>query len=187
MRRKIARTRRNSILDDFVAWLAQNQDRFPVRLVPYTPRGGLRGDHLEYRFEGVPALRLLVDESTFEVAVRHRRRFIDLLLIADVAKVRRDKEGKYYCTRCRSEGRDEHATDRLALLTEHTFEPFLEWCQEKIRQDSRLVIEGGGPGRWSAASIYSLKQLRSRRKLLHPGFIVEPVIRHRASISRRAR
>ena len=67
------------------------------------------------------------------------------------------------------------------LLTSHTFDPFLDWCRERIREDSLLVVEEE-PGRWTSARIFSPKELKARWKRLHPGFIVEPLFKASGSV-----
>ncbi len=169
--------KQSSIIADFAKWLDANRERFPAPLV-CTAR---KGDRQVYRFRGVPSLRIVVGSESFFAEVKYHRRFIDELLIVDVAEPRRSKAGSWYCGTCKSEGKAEYVKDRLSLLTSHTFEPFLDWCRETIREDSLLVVEEG-PGRCTSAHVFSPKELKAHWKRLHPGFIVEPLFKASGSV-----
>lgn len=177
--------RKNSIVVDFATWLRSNRDRFPVRLVASRARADGRQ---EYRFQGVPFLRISVGTGSFYAAVMYRRRFVDEILIADVPQSRRSKAGKHYCVLCKAVGKAEYAKDRLSLLMSHTFEPFLDWSIETIREDSLLVVEEG-PGACTTARIFSLKELKADWKRFNPGFAIERLIsiKQSGSPSRRGR
>jgi hypothetical protein len=175
--------KQSSIIAAFAKWLDAHRERIPAPLV----RTARKGDRWVYRFRGVPFLRISVGDGSFFAEVMYRRRYIDELLIVDVAEPRRSKAGRWYCATCKAEGHAEYMKDRMTLLTNHTFEPFLDWCQEEIREDSLLVIEEE-PGRWTSARIFSPKKLKAHWKRLNPGFIVEPLFRASGSVpARRAR
>jgi hypothetical protein len=175
--------KQSSIIAAFAKWLDAHRERLPAPLV-CTAR---KGDRRVYRFRGVPSLRIMVGSESFFAEVMYRRKYIDELLIVDVAEPRRSKAGRWYCGTCKAEGHAEYMKDRMTLLTSHTFEKFLDWCQEEIREDSLLVVEEG-PGTCTTAHIFSPKELKSHWKRLHPGFIVEPLFRASGSVpARRAR
>jgi hypothetical protein len=165
----------SSIFDAFSQWLQVNRERLPVRVVELPAREGDSGRR--YRLEGVPSLRITLDSFECLAEVYQRRQFVIDFLVADLPQPKRRKDGRYFCSECKSLGRVEYAKDRLSLLTSHTFEPFLAWCLEKIREDNLLVVERKRG--WTTARILSPAELRASKRRLWPGAVVEPLLRKR--------
>ncbi|MCU0664705.1 MAG: hypothetical protein MUC50_20580 [Myxococcota bacterium] len=130
----------------FAEWLEKNQARLstPLRL----HRRHKNGAH-EYRFPEAKALRVVAWDGSICVNVLHKRKVFDRLLDLDLA-VQCGADGRYFCQWCEEEGHIARYPDRASLLEGHTFEPFLEWCKEILREDRVLVLEFV-PGQWSSA------------------------------------
>jgi hypothetical protein len=175
--------RKTSFVNDLARWLGENADRFPVPLLPTPVREGYKR---EYRFRGVPSLRLWAasrighgprgprEEITLEVAAIYRRACVDLLVDFD-AVIERTAAGSYHCGWCRDTGNAWYTKDRLALLRSHWFELLIAWCRENIREDRLLVIERDGG--FTAAHILGERELRAKWPKLIPGFVVTPLCR----------
>lgn len=150
----------DSLGDAFAAWLDEAHGHLPTPLVS---RRKLADGTREYRFPSSPALRVVVNDGSLRVDVLHERRLFDTLVDFDI-EVRRDADGMYYCQWCADNGHVERYRNRTALFVAHTFEPFLEWCRDALREDSVLMMESV-PGRWTSASICgadNVHRLKSR-------------------------
>jgi hypothetical protein len=119
------------------------------------------------------------------VSVPFRGDVIDFLVEFD-AYVKQTAAGEYYCSLCEYavkdgiEGAEVRYTKNLgALLRKHSFEPFLKWCRDNLREDRFLVMEAcpswDAPG-VTAAFILSAEKLEARRPRLCDGYVVEPVL-----------
>jgi hypothetical protein len=139
---------RDSLGDAFAAWLEGARRHLPTPLVSGRK---LADGTREYRFPSSPALRVVVHEGSLRVDVLHERRLFDTLVDFDIA-VERDADGRYYCQWCADNGHAERYGSRTALFEAHTFEPFLEWCRDVLREETVLVMERV-PGRWTSARI----------------------------------
>ncbi len=89
---------------------------------------------LTYAFVGIPALRVKVSPGDVSLAVCDHRKHLDVIAPFFI-DLRKKKSGKYVCEECDRKDRGREYEDRASLLADHVFEPFLEWCNENLRED----------------------------------------------------
>jgi len=153
-----------TLAEHFALWLAENRSRFPVKVVAY--RKSAEG--ATYRFVGAPRLRLRVGAYQVEIWAAFRRDWWDILVEFDVF-LERASNGTYYCKECERYRVEydpaaivEYFPDPMSLYVKHSFEPCLDWCQEKLRNDRLLVLHGGDGV--NTAYIMTKRELRERRE-----------------------
>jgi hypothetical protein len=128
---------RRMIQRAFLKWLEENRARFAIEI-----KLGRRSDTVQqFTFAGINSAISGV-LSTYEVSVfvMHRGACWDFLLDVDAEPKR--VPGGYVCDLCPPESRPVFR-DRLALWTDHLFEPFLEWVNESLVKAKWLALYGG--------------------------------------------
>ena len=125
----------------FLNWLRANRSRFQ-----FEPQIKKMKRYIDGGFAGItPALGFIVNKGGLMVTADWNGRCWDAIADFDVAE--RHSEQGIFCCLCTPDERDFYPT-RAALWTEHGFEPFLAWCNEKLTVNRYLAIyefnDGGG-------------------------------------------
>ena len=151
---------RGTLVTDFEIWLKKNRTKLP-REFYVVDKTRMRAS---YMFKDVPHISFSLNQNgMFDIVVTYRRKCIDLLGDFDVIMAR-SSAGTYFCSWCKDEGNAFYSMHRMGLLERHCFLPFLEWCNEHIREDRFLVMtDTGGCSTARICSEENLKLIQRKK------------------------
>jgi hypothetical protein len=121
----------------FFRWWKKHRSRFLIDL----HWDSHEQESMEFSFAGIhPALHGILSDCGIRVAVDHAELSWDTIFDLDV-KAKRVRGG-YICEWCEETvtGPPRVFANRSALLSNHLFEPFLEWVNEKLAKAHWLVL-----------------------------------------------
>jgi hypothetical protein len=130
----------------FLDWYALNRKRFACELQLID----LPGEWVRFSFTGINrAIEGSLTRAGISVSVDYQDYCWDLIFDEDCSAVQ--VAGGFVC-RLAVPGTHIVFKDRRAMWTDHQFEPFLDWVNERVAPANWLVLEGDVPG-WSAARL----------------------------------
>ncbi len=131
----------------FLNWLKANRSRFS-----FEPQiNKIKGRHIEGHFDGVTeVLRFQVSSWCIGVAVIWNKECWDFVADFDVVE-KRSKQG-LFCSLCMPDEMTYYPT-QADLWTEHGFEPFLAWCNDKLVTNQWLALYEYGEGGCTEAKL----------------------------------
>jgi hypothetical protein len=132
MKRK--RSIKEANVDYFMEWFEENRDKFNPRLIVKRTK-----DHIIARYKGIiPEIVVGVYDNNISIDAEYRGFPYETLVCFDIL-LNRDKKGQYYCEMCVDDHRKFYNSSR-EIYYEHNFDAFLEWSNEKIKDDNFLLI-----------------------------------------------